>query len=421
MRTDLVIKNARTLSRDSPFDIAISEGKICEIGQFSRSSGQELDAQGKLVLPTFIEPHVHLDKALLSKDLGEASSISEAREMVRGAKKKFTLDSVTERIEKVIPWALESGVTIVRTHLDVDNYAKTTSVEAVLQLKKKYWGIMDFQIVAFPQEGITKDPGIVELLRKSLEMGATVLGGLPEAEGSHEAGRKQIDELFSLSKEFDVDVDLHCDVLPNYKNIEYFTSCVLKNHYQERATADHLIALAYYDDAYASEIIRNIAAARINVITNPCTMIASGRTERPPMGRGLTRVKELLKAGVNVAFGSDNIMDPYNPLGDFNPLSNGFLLTYGAQLSSLSEMEKIIHMPTYSSAKILRLTKYGIDVGGDADLNIFTEATATELLRKHGRPCYVIKKGKVLVENVSESKKSERIAVVRSRKKQQCR
>lgn len=400
---DLVIRNARILGREGLFEIAINEGKIVDIGAACGHSAEALDARGNLVLPTFIEPHIHFDKVLLAEKLNETSSITEARQMVREAKKSFTTSEVRERVEKIIPWGIENGVTVVRTHLDVDSYSKTTSVEAVIDLSRKYKDLIDIQIVVFPQEGIVKDSQTFELLLKAIEMGADVLGGLPEAERSEEDSRKQIDQLFLLAKQKDLDLDVHCDVLPSFRNTEYYVSQVLKNRYEGRATADHLIALAYYDDDYASRIIRMLGAASINVIANPCTMMSSGNTDRPPKARGITRVKELVRAGVNVAFGSDNIIDPYNPFGDFNPLSNGYLLAYGAQMGSVSEFEALIRMPTYCSAKALRLENYGLVAGNDADLNIFSESSPRELLRKHGKPRYVIKKGKTLVENKSET------------------
>jgi cytosine deaminase len=402
---DLIIRNAKTLEAEGLVDIAINAGKIVAVGNKAEGKGdhEEIDAMGNLVLPTFIEPHIHLDKVLLAERLKESASISEARQMVREAKRNFTKGEVQNRIEKVIPWGIENGVTVVRTHLDVDGYSKTTSIEAVLELKEKYKDLVDIQIVAFPQEGIIREPETLEFLRKALELGADVVGGLPEAEGSDIDSRKQIDELFVLAKEANLDLDVHCDVLPQFKNIEYFASLVMKNNYGGRATADHLIALSYYEDEKAAKAIQMIKTAGISVIANPCTMISSGGTEKAPKARGITRVKDMVNAGVNVAFGSDNIIDPYNPFGDFNPLSNGFLLAYGAQMNSTVDFETLLRMPTYNSARILRLDGYGLGPGSKADLNIFSQQTPRELLRLHQKPRYVIKKGRVLVENKMET------------------
>jgi cytosine/creatinine deaminase len=404
LRLDLLIRNARLLDREGLVEIGVKNGVISNVAKgIGGSSEKTIDAKGNLVLPTFVEPHVHLDKVLLAERMKEATTISEAREAVKIAKKSFIVEDVQERMERVISWALESGVTVIRTHIDVDSNAKTTSVEAVLRIKKKYQDVLDLQIVAFPQEGIVKDGQALELIRKAIDLGAQVIGGLPEAEISQDDSKKHIDQVISIAKEKNLDLDVHCDVLPQGNNIEYFALQVLKSGLRGRATADHLIALSYYSDEQASKIIELIRQASMNVVTNPCTMISSGATKSPPIGRGITRVKELMKSGVNVAFGSDNIVDPYNPLGDFNPLSTAFLLTYGGQLSLLSELESIVEMPTHNSAAILRLQKYGIEPGHSADLNVFGEPSSRELIRKHSKPLYVVKRGKVIAESTIES------------------
>ncbi len=405
---DLLIENARLLGLEGPYQISITDGKISSIGkQAVQGVGNTaIDAKGNLVLPTFIEPHIHLDKVLLSEKLSEASSVSEARQMVREAKSHFTVGDVRERIERVVPLAIDRGVTVIRSHIDVDPYARTASLEAALEVQRKYSGIVDFQFVAFPQEGLIKNSEVLGFLQRALDMGARIVGGLPEAETNEENSKKHLEILFSLAKERDLDLDVHCDVLPNLKNIEYLATLVLKNHYEARTTVDHLIALSYYEEEFAKIVIEMIRSASINVISNPCTMMSSGKTERPPNGRGITRVKELVNAGVNVAFGSDNIVDPYNPFGDFNPLSNAFLLAYGAQMSSLSDIERVIRMPTFSSAKILGLRNYGLDVGCDADLNVFNVSKPRDLLRFHSKPRYVIKRGGVLVQNETRTTRS---------------
>jgi cytosine deaminase len=404
---DLIVENARLLGTDGLYQITVRGSRISEIGRsisnVSAGVGRKIDAKGGLVLPTFIEPHIHLDKVLLAEKVKEASSISEARATVKNAKKHFTAAEVAKRVERVLPWAITNGVTKMRTHLDVDTYARTVSVEAVLSLRKKYHGLIDIQIVAFPQEGIIKNREVLAYLRKALDMGASVVGGLPEAENSEEDSKKHMDALFSIASEKDLDIDIHCDVLPNFRNIEYYASQILRHEYGSRATASHLIALSSYDNNYAQKIIRMIKAASLSVVCNPCTMISSGATERPPLARGITRVKELVSAGVNVSFGSDNIVDPYNPLGDLNPLSNAFLLTYAAQMSSSSEIVTVLQMPTTGAAKVLRVNNYGLRSGSDADFNVFRESTPRELLRVHGRPTHVVKGGRVLVENHEET------------------
>ncbi len=400
----LLIKNARLLDTEGLWDISVESDKIKSLRKAGLdNSDDKIDAEGGLVLSTFIEPHVHLDKVLLGEELKEATSISEARESIRNAKRQFTVENVKARMERVVPWALQNGVTIVRTHIDVDSIAKLHSIEAAFQLKKKYRDILNIQVVAFPQEGVVKDPGALELVQKALELGCEAVGGLPEAETSIEAAKTHVDLMLQLAQEKGLFVDMHCDVSSFGTNIEYFANRVLELGIGDMATADHLIALSYYDDDYASKIIALIKKASMNVITNPCTMMTSGTQDKPPKGRGITRVSDLLRFGVNVAFGSDNIVDPYNPMGNFNPLSNGFLLAYGAQLGLLSDLDSIVRMATTNSSRILGLSNYGIKPGSNADFNIFRERSVRELLQKHNSPKYVFKNGQNIWETRIES------------------
>lgn len=193
---DLIVRNARLLGLSSTVDIAVKDGKIAKVStSIDEKAESEIDARGNLVLPSFVEPHVHLDKALLALVTGEAKSLAEAREKVKQAKTKFTKDDVRKRAESVLQWCLENGVTFVRTHVDVDSIVHTKSLEALLELKTKFKGLLELDIVAFPQEGVVKEDA-KELLIHALEQGANVLGGLPEAELTREDGITQIELLF---------------------------------------------------------------------------------------------------------------------------------------------------------------------------------------------------------------------------------
>jgi cytosine deaminase len=393
---DLVIRRGRLFGSGSIMDIAIDEGKIKSVGKELRLKGEvEVSASGKLVLPTFIEPHVHLDKAFLAERLPEATSLSEARRLVREAKETFTAEDVTERAERCIARAVQNGVTIIRSHVDVDETVGLTSVKALLKLKERYADVLDIQVVAFPQEGLFKKGGSEELLQKALESGADVVGGLPEAEGTPNEAKAQIEIVTALAKERGLPVDVHCDVQPYTNYIEHYISCVVKNGLSGRATADHLIALAYYDDTYARKLIQALADARVSVITNPCTMMVSGSGGAPPLGRGVTRIRELSDS-VNLSFGLDNIVDPYNPFGDFDPLRNGWLLAYAGQLNRKDDPERVIRMATHNAALALCISGYGLRQGDSADLNVVGASSPREALRLGARADVVVKRGRVV-------------------------
>jgi len=402
----LVIHRARTLGSNQLLDIHVEDDAITKVGRGSLpKTDTEIDASGNLVLPTFIEPHVHLDKALLAEKGIEAETIVQAREKVRRAKQSFTIRDIKRRAERCLNWALSAGVTAIRTHVDVDNIVDLKSVRAMLELKREYRSVLDLQIVAFPQEGVVKEPGVYELLVKAAEMGAGVLGGLPEIEKTAEDRKKQIDLLFELAKHANVDLDLHCDVRPFTKTVHYYAGKVIRDGFRGRATADHIIALSYYKDDYARKVIQLLKMAAMNVIVNPCTMMTSGSQDSPPKGRGVTRIKELVRAGLNVSYGLDNILDPYNPFGDFDPLRNGWLFAYQGFLNLRSDAERVVRMPTYNAAKILRLKNYGLKEGCIADFNILNISSPGEALRTRAFPRYVVKRGRVIAENRFESSK----------------
>lgn len=364
----------------------------------------EIRAEERIALPTFVEPHVHLDKVLLAERVAEAKTIAEARQIVRETKKHFTVDDVTSRIERVLTWAITNGVTIVRTHVDVDSIVKLVSMEALSSLSEKYRDVVDLQLVAFPQEGVIQNEESLELLKEALRKDANVVGGLPEAERNTEDMKQHVDTVISLAEEFGRDVDVHCDVQPSTKNIEYYAAKAIERQFQGRCTADHLIALSYYSDEYAAKIISLIRQAEMNVVACPCTMMVSGALDPPPKGRGVTRIKEILAAGINLVYGLDNLVDPYNPFGNFNPFLNGWLLAYQGQLNSSQELDLLYRMPTYSSASLLRLSNYGLRPGCRADVNILNASNLREAFRTQTQPTYVIKKGRVIAENQTQTK-----------------
>ncbi len=401
----LFIRNAKILRSEELVSILVKGSRIAEVTtKPSAGSDREIDAKGALVLPTFIEPHIHLDKVLLSEEFGYSSSIGEAREIIRKAKESFTVSNVKDRIKRVIPLAMSRGVTVIRSHVDIDPVVGLKSLNALNEIRREYSGVVDVQLVANPQEGIIREDETEELLYDALESGCQVMGGLPEAEMSAEESKEHLDTVFEIATKKNVDVDVHNDVLSYGRNLEYFLSKVVKNHYEGRAASAHNIALAHYSDDYANKLITSIKRAKVSIITNPCTMMTSGGLHPPPMPRGLTRVKELLMAGVNVTYGIDNMVDPFNPFGDFSSLRNGWLLAYGGQLNSRELFEAIPRMVTENAARMLRLDEYGISEGCMADLNVLNYSKIADAIRFGDIPRYVIKHGKVLAENEVISK-----------------
>jgi cytosine deaminase len=391
---DLLVRNVRTIASRQLTDIGVEKGKISVITKpILGRANVEIDGRGGLVLPTFVEPHVHLDKAFLGERVREAKSISDARKIVRKAKEDFSVSDVKKRARRAIDAALSSGVTAVRTHVDVDPAVGLKSVKALVELRAEFKDSLTLQIVAFPQSGLAQEVGVEELLLKALEIGADVLGGIPEAETTKKRGYSQINKLLEIASEKDVDLDIHCDVIPTTNYVKYYAKQVIKHNFHGRATASHLIALSFAPNSEAKNVVRLLRKARMNVVSCPCTMMISGASNHQPLGRGVTRIQEILHAGINLAYGLDNIVDPYNPFGDFDPLRNGWLFAYQGQLRSRRDMKSILKMPTYNSARILRLQRYGLRRGCNADFNVLDAESPREALRRKTSALFVVKAG----------------------------
>ncbi len=407
---DLIVRNSRLRGRDGLYDIGIENGRIVEVsGHISAEADVEVDADGRIVLPAFIDPHIHLDKVLTAETIrvNESGTLREAIEILWDAKRGYTVEDVKNRASKVVEWEVMNGVTRIRTHCDVDTIGGLTALKALLELRRDYRDLVDIQIVAFPQEGIFTDPGSEELLRKAIELGADVVGGMPHAEATDEMARRHVDVIFEIAKEYNVDIDSHVDETddPFSRCVEYMAWKTIKENYAGRVTADHVCALASYDDYHAAKVIGLIRKAGMNIETNPETnLVLEGRLDTYPKRRGLTRVRQLIEAGVNVTYGQDCVKDAFYPYGKCDPLQTGFTLALAEQLTTPSQMESIIDLATYNAAKTLRIRDYGIEVGKRADLVVVDAVSVWEALRLQPPRLYVIKEGKIVAENRMERK-----------------
>jgi cytosine deaminase len=407
---DILIRNAKLREKQYPVDIGIQDGKVKVITPSSSETDSEtdikakktIDAGNKLVTPTFIDPHLHMDKALISEEVRENKSgtLSEAIEIIWNKKKDYTTKEVITRASRVIEMGLVNGTTKFRTHVDVDTIVKLKAVEGLAETKKKYAGVADVQIVAFPQEGIYKDPGADKLMKKAMKKGADVVGGMPYNENIPEDSRKHVDYCFDLATKFDADIDMHVDETddPSARSLEYIAAMAIKENYGPRVTAGHTCALAAYDDNYARKVIGIVKEAGMHMITNPATnLMLQGRLDKQPKRRGITRVNELIEAGINVAYGQDCIKDTFYPTwGREDMLEVGLITAHAAQFTQPGQIENLYDMPTFNSAAIMHLKNYGIKEGDEADMNIVDAETVQEAFRKNATRLYVISKGRVI-------------------------
>ncbi|MEA3507231.1 MAG: amidohydrolase family protein [Elusimicrobiota bacterium] len=403
---DIIIKNAKLRDKSYIVDIAIKDGKVKNITPSTKENNMNakktIDAEGKLVTPTFIDPHLHMDKALISEEVrdNETGTLTEAIEIIWNKKKDYTTQEVINRSSRVIEMGLLNGTTKFRTHVDIDTIVELKALEGLLETREKYKDIADIQIVAFPQEGIYKDPGSEKLMKKAMKKGADAVGGMPYNEYTPQDSRRHVEYCFKLAASFDADIDMHVDETddPSARSLEYIASMAIKENYGPKVTAGHTCALSAYDDNYALKVIGMVKEAGMNMITNPATnLMLQGRLDKQPRRRGITRVNELLEAGVNVAYGQDCIKDTFYPTwGREDMLEVGLITAHAAQFTQPGQIETLFDMPTVNSAKIMGLKNYGIREGSDADLNVLDAETVPEAFRKNADRLFVISKGRLI-------------------------
>jgi cytosine deaminase len=369
-----------------------------------------LDAEGRMAVPGFVEPHIHLDKALISEraPVNVSGTLTEAIEILWEIKRNYTAEEIADRASRVLTRAIENGISHLRTHVDVDPIGGTRPAQGLIRARERFRGLIDIQIVAFPQEGIVKSPGTEALMREVMKLGVDVAGGMPFNEASPADSRRHIEIVFEIAREFDADIDMHVDETddPNAQTLEVLAELTVKNGWQGRVTAGHTCALASYPRAYADQVIALLSVANVNMIANPATnLMLQGRLDDYPRRRGVTQVKELLAAGVNVACGQDCVHDTFYPFGQNDPLEIAFLLCHASQMSQPAEILAVMDMVTRNGARALRLPDPRIVVGAIADLVVLDARDAREALAMRTLRRWVIRKGRLIAEGKIESRR----------------
>lgn len=401
---DLIIRNARLRDKKQLIDIGISNGRITTLGEIKEGGKREIDVEGKLVTPAFVQPHAHLSTSFLLRNTRPNISGTRTEAVEISRQSDLSLD-LEKRIEDAISVFVIHGVTRLRDHVSVFSTDQLRMLKTMLELKEKWKDILDIQIVALPGEPIRF---CEEPLRKAMELGAEVVGGVPNVEITDEETRRFIDKIFEIAVEYKAMIDLHTDENddPSSRALEYLASKTIKEEYHGKVTASHACALASYDESHASFVINAVKRAGINVVTNPETnLVLEGRFDTYPKRRGLTRVKEFLREGVNVACGHDDVMNPFTPFGRGDPLEVGLVLGLAAHMTSPQEIETIFDMLTINSAKVLGVDQdYGVEEGKRADLVVIDASSAYEAIRTNADRRYTIKEGTIVAEAYSSKK-----------------
>lgn len=405
MALDILIKNVAVWNSEGLRDLAVADGHFVAVPRDAEKiSAFVLDADGRIAVPGFVEPHIHLDKALISEraPVNVSGTLTEAIEILWNIKRNYTVDEIAERASRVLVRAIENGILRLRTHVDVDPIGGARPAEGLIRARDRFRDLIDVQIVAFPQEGIVKSPGTEALMRDVMKLGVDVVGGMPFNEVSPGDSRRHIEIVFDIAKEFGADIDMHVDETddPSARTLEVLAELTIAHGWQGRVTAGHTCALASYPRDYADHVIARLKEAEINMIANPATnLMLQGRLDDYPKRRGVTQVKELLAAGVNVACGQDCVHDTFYPFGQNDPLEIAFLLCHASHMSQPGEIRTVMDMVTRNGAKALRATGFEVADGAVADLVVLDardvrEAFATRLPRR-----WVIRKGKLIAEH----------------------
>ncbi|MEM1953299.1 MAG: cytosine deaminase [Candidatus Caldarchaeum sp.] len=408
MNGSLLIRNARISGRDEIVDIRVDDGIISTIARRIPSGGvDEVDAGGRLVTPGFIDMHFHLDSVLTMGDprFNQSGTLLEGIELWAERKRKLSVSDIVERAGKALKLMASYGTTMIRTHADVTDPTLTT-VKGLLEVKRIFKNLVDVQVTAFPQDGILTEPQNLELLEKAVEMGVDNVGMIPHIEYTREDGVKSVEKAFEVAEKYGKDVDGHVDETDDEQSrfLEVVASYTIKKGYLGRVTAGHCTALHSYNAAYAAKLYRILRKAGITVVANPLINIhLQGRFDTYPKRRGMTRVKELLQNGVNVALGHDCIMDPWYPLGRGDMVQVLFMAVHVEQMMSFDELKKSFTLITHNAAKALRIQdRYGVKEGAVADLVVLDAYDELEALAFQRKPLFVVKRGVVVSRKTPE-------------------
>lgn len=383
----LLIKDLRIEDAESTSDLRIRDGRIVAIApRLDPTRGEEVvQGAGRLALPPLIESHVHLDSALTAGQprYNETGTLFEGIEVWSARKRDLTVADVKERAGRAIRQQAGFGIQYVRSHVDVTD-PELTALRALLELREELRDTITLQLVAFPQEGILSFPDGPQLMRRAAEMGVDALGAIPHFEFTREYAVESLNLVCELAAEFDLLVDVHCDEIDDEasRGLETLATRALELGLRDRVTASHTTAMHSYNNAYVVRLMRLLTLSGINMVSNPLVNThLQGRTDTYPKRRGVTRVKELTEAGINVSFGQDDIVDPWNPLGTGNlrdVVLNGLYVT---QMMGHEQIRRSYRFITHNAARTLHLGEdYGIDVGRPASFVILDAADWQEAL-----------------------------------------
>lgn len=365
-------------------DIRIAEGSITQVGPALETLADEKvkDLAGNLVTQGFVDCHLHLDKTLIALSTpNESGTLDEAIRITRQRKAAFTREEVKERARQTLDKAITNGTVAVRTNVDVDPIGGLIGLEALLELRSEYQGRIDIQIVAFPQEGIIKSPGTLELMAEALRMGADVVGGIPAKDSDPV---EHIRQAFDLAERFSVPLDLHVDESDDPEDLTILTVAgeTLSRGLQGKVTCAHCCSLAALTPDKLDSVLDKVVEAELNIVALPSTnLYLQGRKDEYRIRRGIAPVKALRAKGIRMALASDNVRDAFNPFGNANLLQISLLAAHGCHMGGMKELEEVYDMVTLAPREIISPdTIAGIKPGAKADLVVLPTNSAAQAI-----------------------------------------
>ena len=402
MTAPLLIRNATLPDGRSGIDLLALDGRIAELGPaLPMPAGAVLvDAAGQLLSRPFVDAHFHLD-ATLSHGLprvNASGTLLEGITLWGELKPLLTEEAIAERALQYCDWAVARGLLAIRSHVDVCD-PRLLAVRALLEVRKRVAPYLDLQLVAFPQDGLLRTPGALALLRQALDLGVDVVGGIPHFERTMGDGAESVRIVCELAAARGLPVDLHCDESddPMSRHIETLAFHAQRLGLHGRVTGSHLCSMHSMDDYYVSKLIPLIAEAGLHAVANPLINITlQGRHDGYPRRRGMTRVPELLAAGVNVAFGHDCVMDPWYALGSADMLEVAAMGLHVAQMTSVQGQRQCFDAVTVNAARVLGLQGYGLEPGCRADFVLLQAGSPAEAIRLRAQRLLVVRGGTVV-------------------------
>ncbi|HTP92928.1 MAG TPA: amidohydrolase family protein [Xanthobacteraceae bacterium] len=395
MRPDLILRNARISGREpQTFDIAIADGCIGAIADGIAADAPAEDLGGRLVVPGFVETHIHLDKSCILDRCQAGGTLQEAIAEVTALKRSFSEDDIYERARRTLEKAILQGTMRMRTHVEVDPRVGLRGFRAIRRLKRDYAWAIDIEICVFPQEGLLNDPGAEELLIAACEQGADLIGGCPYTDSDPHG---QIARIFAIAKRFDRDVDFHLDfdLDPSQMNLDEVCRRTEAERWGGRVTVGHVTKLSALEPERFAAAARRLAEAGVAVTVLPATdLYLMGRGHDHDVPRGVTAAHRLLDHGVVCSIATNNVLNPFTPFGDCSLIRMANLYANVAQVGSPAELASCLDMVTALPAKLMNAKDYGLRVGNPADLVALDCADAVSAVTELARPLFGIKRGR---------------------------